>query len=57
MSQSHSVYDLIVRDADDKIVETRKGLGRTDATEFLRSLLRGMDYDEVMVQIQKRIPA
>jgi len=48
---------VIVRDADDKIVETRKGLGRTDATEFLRSLLRGMDYDEVMVQIQKRIPA
>lgn len=51
-----AIYDIIVRNGEGKITDTVEGEKRTVATEFLRSLLRGMDYDEVTVQIQKRIP-
>ncbi len=51
----HALYDIIVRDSDDKVTDIRDGVTRTDAVEFMRSLFRGMDYDEVTVQIHKRI--
>jgi hypothetical protein len=51
----HSTYDMIVRDGD-KITDIQRDMTRTEAVEFMRSLLRGMEYDEVTVQIHKRIP-
>jgi hypothetical protein len=52
-----SLYDIVVRDSDDKITDMQSGMTRTESVEFMRSLFRGMDYDEVIVQVNKRIPA
>jgi hypothetical protein len=45
----------VIRDEDDKITDIQNDMSRTEAVEFMRSLFRGMDYDEVVVQVNKKI--
>lgn len=51
-----SIYDIIIRYEGDEEIEVKNNLSRTEAVELMRSLFRGMSYDEVTVQIQKKIP-
>jgi hypothetical protein len=51
----HSLYDIVIRDEDDKITDAHNNMTRTEAVELMRSLFRGMDYDEVTVQVNKKI--
>lgn len=51
-----NVYDIVIRYPDGE-VETRSNIGRTDAVELMRSLFRGMELDEVTVQVHKKIPS
>jgi hypothetical protein len=53
--ESRYLYNLVVRDSDNKITDTPTDLTRTETVEFLRSLLRVMDEDEYTVQIDKRM--
>jgi hypothetical protein len=51
----HSLYDIVIRDEDNKITDIQNNMSRTEAVELMRSLFRGMDYDEVTVQVNKKI--
>lgn len=62
MSERH-VYDITVREIPAMptnrapiITERRHNLGLGDATEFLRSCMRGANYKPMQITITKKIP-
>jgi hypothetical protein len=53
--ESRYLYNVVVRNSDNLVTEEQRDMTRTQAVDYIRSLLRVMDEDEYTLQIDKRM--